>query len=226
LHFFGGGVIFFSFFFKRAFSRSHPLLFLQSTKPNKKNKKKTQPLHARSMANIQKQFNGIQKKAKSQFKKMDSIFKLFECPIKIIKSFDQCYWMFGFDLLGLLVWAVVSSLLLLLLYLPLKLFSLIAKHLIPSMGFSIALSDCIPAVSSTSMVLETCVSTLFGKSVFYRNKKDLDKCYCFKPLAYILFPLRKKGMSPSDLVQAQYSASFIAALCTLFFIGCMRNLSA
>jgi hypothetical protein len=58
--------------------------------------------------------------------------------------------------------------------------------------------------------METMLNPLFGGAVIYRDKGIMNKCYCFKPLNYVFWPLKNyKPFFTSD--EFDQSGAFLLA---------------
>lgn len=172
------------------------------------------------MANIFKKIGKFFKKITNQIKKITEVLKILACPINIFKNIHICAYFWFIDMLIWLLWCIVWFFCFIFIYIPIWIASLFFCTAVGSwFGFTdknrcinyIKVNDVCPSKRHFSNGIENLNNLLSGKRFLYRNKNDIRKCYCVKPLEILFDPL-KKYSSYLDKAKSQENINYVFLL--------------
>lgn len=148
---------------------------------------------------IKKTVNKSVDKINGAFKEFNKIIKFFQCPMRIFSNYDTCYKFHIGDILAAIAWLAVCAVITICIYPWVALLGVIACSISKEACFDYKYKSWIPTLMTFKFVAENMIQPLFGSRILYRDKGDMYKCYCFKPLTYVLWPLKKyKPFLPTD----------------------------
>lgn len=163
-------------------------------------------------------------KIEGAFKEFTKIIEFFKCPIKIFKNYGTCYKFHIGDILAAIVWLIVCAIIAICIYPFVALFGIIACSITKDVCFDYRFKSWMPTLMKFKFITETIMSPMFNSRILYRNKSDMDKCYCFKPLTYVLWPLKNyKPFLPSDQGIASGSVFVAFVIITGIIIYSVKN---
>jgi hypothetical protein len=125
---------------------------------------------------------------------LTNIEKQLKCPFNILKNLNKCVAFYLIDVLLFVIWGIVYILCYFIIYLPVLLANAIICFCIKDWFggcFTIKPNDICPSKKSIALGLETVYNTFTGGNYFYRTKKNIDQCYCTRPIKRTLDPLDK-----------------------------------
>ena len=141
-----------------------------------------EPLREGLSNEIKKLTNTVKKVSKDVKKVTNSvkqIQKIFKCPINLFSNLHICARFYALDFIFFCIWAFVYFNMYILLYIPIKLVSLllclVSKK---SLCFKINPSDICISKRSFFSAIEQIAHPIVGKNILNRTSKDIDRCYC------------------------------------------------
>jgi len=162
------------------------------------------------------------------FANIGDIFAMIMCPISVFTNIDTCAYYWFLDELFYFIWLIVWLFCFIFIYIPLWLASIILCICIGKwMGgcWTISVNDVCPTKKGFFNGVENFYQILFGGRLLYRNKSDINKCYCVPALRYLFDPLTKyRSLSPKSDSGSKSggSASFIVP-CIILGIVVVAN---
>jgi len=136
------------------------------------------------------------------FANVGDIFAMIMCPISVFTHIDTCAYYWSLDKLFYFIWLIVWLFCFIFIYIPLWLASIILCICIGKwMGgcWTISVNDVCPTKKGFFNGVENFYEILFGGRLLYRNRSDINTCYCVPALKYLFDPLTKyKSLAPNS----------------------------
>lgn len=115
------------------------------------------------------------------------------CFINILGNLGKCLKFYFQELLAVIFWGIVYAVSFIFLFLPVYIglfifcmavdpkkfwYQITGDPFGPNGCFNVKPQDICPSFNETKKSIDMLIMALTGKTVFYRSKRDVDKCYC------------------------------------------------
>jgi hypothetical protein len=116
---------------------------------------------------------------------------IFTCPFKILFNLPTCLPYYGLDVLFIGVWYIVWGIVFVFVFVPVFIGNLAVCISLSNWNLCCRFSydDVCPSKHTFFNFVENIYEPLAGGRLLYRNRDDLDTCYCLPPIKMALNPL-------------------------------------
>jgi len=161
------------------------------------------------------------------FKKIKNIMDMLKCPITIFKNIKTCSVYWSFDLLFYIIWGIVWVFSYVFIFIPLSIAFFICSITLTKWldtKLTISMNDVCPSKQTVMNTFENLYQFYFNNKFLYRDKSDIQKCYCAPPLIKGLKPLTNYSSISLKNIPTPTLGNIFVIPCVIFLLFIMINI--